>query len=77
MGSVLQRPPASWLPTMLVLNNPIPLLYPTQPVCYLACLGLSCSLLKCLPLLSIPPQPTPVGFLEHCGPGPPGSEPRS
>lgn len=30
VGSLLQRPPASWLPTLLVLSNSIPLLYPRQ-----------------------------------------------
>lgn len=45
MVSLLQKPPASWLPTMLVLSKTHTFTVP-QPVCYLACLGLSCSLLS-------------------------------
>lgn len=77
MVSLLQKPPASWLPTVLVLSKTHTFTVP-QPVCYLACLGLSCSLLKCLSLLSVPTKnPLKWGFLEHCGPEPPGLEPRS
>lgn len=62
MGPLLQRSPASWLPTMQVLSNACTFTVP-QPVCYLACLGLRCSLHKCLSLLSVPPEPTRVGLL--------------